>query len=302
MVTAGNGNVYVAASSSVGGNNTEILTFNPGAASSVQVASSGFENLVSMTIGPDGNIWFLDAGGDNGAGLVGRVNLTNNVVSKFPLPDGYSLPSSGARISPGPNVPGPGSTGEVFFNAAAAGTLLGTAAIGEVSGIPMPVIPGNLAFKPAVTVSKQHVAALTLTCKGATNAECAGEMTLSVKAKVKVQELVRAARKGGKAKFRIVTKTKSIKLATLAYDIPGGKTQHPSVLLSDAAFKLLEQVSGHKWTANVSKVPTVGTVTGKVLAMTGPAPPKLKTATTKTGGAPAKQTGGSAARKTATQK
>jgi hypothetical protein len=302
IVTAGNGNVYVAAGSSAGGDNTEILTFGPGDASSVQVASSGFQNLVSMTIGPDGNIWFLDAGGDNGAGVIGKVNITNHVVSELPLPHGYMLPSTGARISPGPNVPGPGSTGEVFFTAAAAGSPLGTAAIGEVSGIPMPVIPGHLAFKPAVAVSKQHIAALTLTCTGATNAECAGKMTLSVKAKVKVQQRVRAARKGVKAKFRTVTNTKNIKLASLSYDIPGGKTQHPSVLLSDAAYKLLEQVSGHEWTATVSKVPSVGTVTGNALSMTGPVPSSLKNATTKTRGAPAKTSGGAAARKTTTQK
>jgi hypothetical protein len=297
MVTAGNGNVYVAAGSPVGGDNTEILTFNPSAASGVQVASSGFQNLVSMTIGPNGNIWFLDAGGDDGAGVVGQVNITNNVVSQLPLPDGYALPSTGARISTGPKVPGPGGTGEVFFTATAAGSRLGTAAIGEVTGIPMAVLPGHLAFKPAVTVSKQHIAALTLTCTGATNAECAGEMTLSVKAKVNVQQQVLVARKGVKAKFRTVAKTKSIKLATLTYDIPGGKTQHPSVLLSDDAYKLLEQVTGHKWTATVSKVPTMGTVTGNALAMTGPVPSTLRNTTTKTGGASAKSRG-TAARKT----
>jgi hypothetical protein len=302
MVTAGNGNVYVAAGPSAGGDNTEILTFSPGDPAGVAVASSGFQNLVSMTLGPDGNIWFLDAGGDNGAGVIGRVNITNNAVSELPLPDGYSLPSTGARISPGPNVPGPGGTGEVFFNVTAAGSRLGTAAIGEVTGIRMPVVPGKLAFKPAVTVSKQHVAALTLTCTGKTNAECAGQMTLSVKAEVKVQQLVRASRKGAKAKFRTVTETKSIKLASVTYDIPGGKTQHPSVVLSDAAYKLLERVTGHKWTATVSKVPTVGTVTGNALAMTGPVPTGLTSATTKTGGASAKKSGGAAARKATTQK
>jgi hypothetical protein len=298
MVTAANGIVYVAAGSSVGGNNTEILAFNPGDASGVQVAVTGFQDLVSMTIGPDGNIWFLDAGADNGAGVVGQVNLANSAVAELPLPDRYVLPANGARISPGPDVPGPGGTGEVFFTAAKVGRPLSTAAIGEVSGIPMPVIPGQLAFKSAVTVSKQHVAALTLTCSGTTKAECAGKMTLSVKAKVKVQQQVRVARKGVNARFRTVTETKSVNLGSLIYDIPGGKTQHPSLLLSDAAYKLLEQASGHKWTAIVSKVPTVGTVSGNALAMTGPAPPKLNSVTTKSGGAPAKRNGGSAARKT----
>jgi hypothetical protein len=302
IVTAANGNVYVAAGSSAGGDNTEILTFNPGDPSDVQVAVTGFQNLVSMTIGPDGNIWFLDADGDNGAGVVGHVNLANNAVAELPLPAGYSLPSSGARIAPGPDVPGPGSTGEVFFTATTAVTAVGAAAIGEVSGIHMPVVPGSLRFKPAVSVSKQHVAALTVTCTGATNAECAGKMALSVKAKVKVQQQVRAAHKDVRAKFRTVAVTENMKLGSVSYDIPGRETQHLSLLLSDAAYKLLEEASGHKWSATVSKVPTVGTVTGHALAMTGPVPPKLKKLTKKASGAPATKNGGSAARKTATQK
>lgn len=290
MVTAGNGYVYVAGGSSVGGNNTEILTFSPSDPNYVQVAVTGFQNLVSMTIGPNGNIWFLDAGADNGAGAIGQVNITNDAVTELRLPDGYWLPANGARISTGPNVPGPGGTGEVFFNATTAHNSTGSAAIGEVTGIPMPVIAGNLAFKPAVTVSKQHIATLTLTCAGRTDAECAGKMTLSVKAKVKVQQQVRSARNGIKAKFRTITQTKTLKLGSVTYDIPGGTTQRPSVTLSNAAYNVLEEVSGHKWSAIVSNTPTVGTFTGKALRMTGPVPSKVQSATKKTGGTVARKT------------
>jgi hypothetical protein len=306
MVSAPNGYVYVAAGApSVGGDNTEILSFSPYEPSAVKVAATGFANLSSMTLGPDGNIWFLDSGASGSAGVVGSLNITSGAVTELALPHGYWLPASGLRISSGPDMPGPGGTGEVFFTASTSHTSRGAAAIGEVSGIPMPVVPGALAFKSTITVSKQRVGTLTLTCTGATNAECAGKMTLSVRAKVQVRQQLRAARKGVKAKFRTVTRTKSLKLGRVAYDIPGGAKLHPSITLTVAAYKLLEQASGHMWTAIVTNTPTRGTLKGKALAMTGPASSRLETTTTATrraGGSRTTKTGGSAVRTTAKQK
>jgi len=222
------------------------------------------------------------------------MSIADGAVTEFPLPDGYSLPSSGARISPGPAVPGSGATGELFFTASASGTSLGSAAIGEVSGIPLPVVPGSLIFKPSVSVSKQRVAKLSVMCVGVANAECAGKMTLSVRAKVQVEQQVRAARKGVNAEFRSAIATKSLKLGSVTYEIRGGITSRPSVTLSSAAYRVLEQVSGHKWTATVTNSPTVGVFTGNALAMTGPDPQKLKP--TQASGS---RTGGSATRKLA---
>jgi hypothetical protein len=229
------------------------------------------------------------------------MSITDGSVTEFDLPDGYWLPSSGARISPGPHVPGPGATGEVFFTATTADDPAGDAAIGEVSGIPMPVVAGSLAFKSTVTVSRGHVATLSLTCTGASNAECAGKLALGVKAKVKVQVELRAARRGVKAKFRTVTQTKSLKLGSVPYDIPGGSVLTPTVTLTKAAYNLLEEVSGHSWTATVTDTPTLGTFVGHALKMTGPAPQKTETAIKRTGGSAPSGTGGTAARKTTTQ-
>ena len=142
-----------------------------------------------MTIGPDGNVWFLDAGGN---GSVDELNVSTGAVTRYALPVGLWLPPSGWRIAAGPNVASASGTGELFFTGTTANNGQGNAEIGEVSGIPFPVAPGSLAFKTAVTVSKQHVAVLTLICAGESNADCDGKIRLSVKAKVKVQ--VEAAR------------------------------------------------------------------------------------------------------------
>ena len=77
MVTASNGYVYVAAGAqAIGGANNEILVFSPGDPYDIRVAASGFQDLESLAVGPDGNIWFLDGGADDGAGAVGAVNIT----------------------------------------------------------------------------------------------------------------------------------------------------------------------------------------------------------------------------------
>ena len=194
----------------------------------------------------------------------------------YALPSGLWLPSSGWRIAAGPSVPATDGTGEVFFTGTTAPSGSGNAAIGEVSEIPFPVAPGALAFKNAVNVSKQHLAVLTLTCSGQSNAGCAGKIQLSVKAKVRVKVQVRSARKGASARYRTLTQTKRLSLASISYSARGGQSLHSTVKLSNAAYLLLEKVEGHRWNATVSSTTTLGTVSGTQLTMTGPTPPKPK--------------------------
>jgi hypothetical protein len=268
IVAAGNGLVYVAGgAASVGGANTQILAFNS-AGEYQGTAASGLGNVVSMTIGPDGNLWFLDAAGN---GSVDELNISTGAVTRYALPVGLWLPPSGWRISPGPDVASASGAGEVYFTGTTENDGQGNAEIGVVRGIPFPVAPGSLAFKPAVGVSRQHVAVLTLTCAGEGNAECAGRISLRVKAKVRVQ--VRAARIGGDALYRTITRVRGLSLGRLSYSVRGGRTKRVTVRLSDAAYNLLEKVAGHRWNATVTSSATLGTVTGTVLKMTGPPPP-----------------------------
>jgi virginiamycin B lyase len=253
IVEASNGLVYAAggAESSSTGNN-EIIVFDPSTPSSAGVLTSGLSNVVALTLGPDGNVWFLDAGANHGGGAVGRIDIHTQAIVEYPLPSGISLPSSGARIAPGPDVADENGDGEVFFSATSTATSAsggtGDAVIGEVTGVPFPVVAGGLQFKQLVTVSKQRAAVLTLTCSGPTNAECSGKLKLN---------LPSAPRQT---------------LGTVQYDIRGGETQRRTVELPRAAFSALEQVSSHSLKASVVARTKVGTVSGRALVIVGPAP------------------------------
>ena len=104
IVTAANGFVYMAggASTNGGGNNNKIYEFSPGDPESVGVAASGLGNVVAMTVGPDGNVWFLDDGGN---GSVDELNVSTGAVTRYALPSGLWLPQSGWRIAAGPSIP-----------------------------------------------------------------------------------------------------------------------------------------------------------------------------------------------------
>jgi len=272
IVTAPNGYVYMAAGAGSGsGDNTQIVDFSPGDPNQLTAVASGLGNVVAMTVGPDGNVWFVDAGGN---GSIDQLNIATNQVTGYPLPSGLSLPQGGWRIAAGPSVPGSDGTGEVFFTGTTAPGGQGNAAIGEVSGIPFPVTPGALAFKNAVSVSKQRVALLTFTCSGQSNAGCAGTLTLGVRAKLRVEVPLRAAHGSGHARYRTTTRLAQLSLGSIAYNVRGGQSMTSKVRLSGAAYRLLEQVVGHSWSATVTGTTTLGSVSGSQLTMTGPAPPK----------------------------
>jgi len=276
IVAAGNGLVYVAGGGAYpGAANTEIVAFSAGGTNEGVVAG-GLGNVVAMTLGPDGNLWFLDAGG---TGSVDQLNLSTDAVSVYALgTNGLYLPRGDWRIAPGPAVPSVTGTGELFFTATTAPGGAGSAEIGEVSGIPFPTAPGSLAFRPAVSVSKRHTATLTMTCAGQGNAQCTGKILLSVEARLRLRAYVHAARKGGKARSRTITQTARLVLGSVSYALVGGGSQRATVKLSNAAYKLLEQVVGHRWNATVTSAATVGTVAGTTLAMTGPTPPRPRPA------------------------
>jgi virginiamycin B lyase len=256
IVAASNGLVYAAggAEGSSSGANNEILTFDPASPSSAGALTTALSNVVALTIGPDGNVWFLDAGANGGTGAVGRITIATGAVVEYPLPSGVSLPSSGARIAAGPAVPDQNGDGEVFFNATttvlsgSAGT--GIAVVGEVTGIPFPIVAGGLQFKPQIDVSKRRAAVLTLTCVGPANAECSGNLKLKLR----------------------VPKPLGQSLGAVAYELRGGGTERRTVRLSRKAFGALEHVAGRQLTASVSVRARVGTVSGRALTMIGPAP------------------------------
>ena len=191
------------------------------------------------------------------------------------IADGRHQPSSRSQTATGccradrkdlvrvSEVPGPGGTGEVFFTATTVPQIAGRRG-GDRRGQRHPDARGS--GQPRVQavdprLPKQHVARLTLsTCTGVTNAECAGKMTLSVKAKVEVQRQVRAAAQGvSRPGSEPSPETTSLKLGSVPYDIPGASTLSQTDDLTDwLPTTSSKQVSGHKWTAIVTDTPTVG--------------------------------------------
>ena len=79
--------------------------------------------IVGLAVGPDGNLWFTDAG----AGSIGRFDPATRDLATFPLPEGAGMP--------GPIVAGPGG-GLVF-----ATTLDGTtgSAIGSIDPVTLAI-------------------------------------------------------------------------------------------------------------------------------------------------------------------
>jgi streptogramin lyase len=317
IVGAANGAVYAAggAESEASGND-EILGALATSPDSLHVIASGLSNVVAITTGPDGNLWFLDAGAFNGAGAVGTLNITTNAVNEYPLPAGVVIPSA-ARIATGPDVADANGYGDVFFSATSAATsgpgITGNALVGEVTGIPLPIVAGTMALQPSVTVSRQRLALLSLACAGEGNAECTGKLKFNVTArykvatkttvryKVRVRIRVKVKvriknRPGGqpagpaRAKFRFKTETKTrtetrtriqttvrmhtarLSLGSVSYSLRGAKTLTARLKLSNAEYKVLEQVTGHKWSASVAVASKLGTVTGRALTMVGPQP------------------------------
>lgn len=279
IVAAPNGSVYVAGGAAyAGGPNTKILVYS--ATGAYQGAISNLGNVVSMTLGPDGNLWFLDTGG---TGSVDDLNLSTAALTRYALPTGTYLTTGGPwKIASGPDATGGSGTGEVFFAASTADDGSGNAVIGEVSGIPFAVTPGRLGVSSAVRVSKQRVAKMTLVCNGGADSQCAGSLTVSIIARLKVRVQVRAARQGARDHLRTVTRTRRMPLGTVRYSVRGGRRVRARLTLTASAYRLLEKVVGHRWSATLTGTATVGTVTGDTITMTGPAPPKPKARTAST--------------------
>ncbi|MGC9220561.1 MAG: hypothetical protein ACP5H2_04315 [Solirubrobacteraceae bacterium] len=262
IVEAGNGLMYAAAGMQSSGANTEIVAFDPSSPGALRVVASGLSNVGAMTIGPDGNVWFIDQGAGGGVGTIGVLNLADDAVTEYPLPADYTLPQVGARIAAGPDVPDAQGSGEVFFSATTTttveGAAAGSAAVGEVAGIPFPVVAGQLRFDPSAIVTKRRTAVLGLTCSGPSNARCAGRLVLTAR-----------VRPVGPASVATVRR---LALGSVGYRLRGGGGFHRVLTLSPPAFWVLEDAAGHRLTVQIGVRIRFGTVNLRALALVGPKP------------------------------
>ena len=263
IVTAGNGMLYAAASSVPGsGVNDELVELDPEAPNGVRVAAADLGNVVAMTVGPDGNVWFLDAA--NG-GLVGELNVATGDIFRFALPQGLALPASGWRIAAGPSVPGPSGDGEVFFTATTSASGEPQAAIGEVTGIPFPTTAGALAFNGTVTVSRRHLAVLTLACSGSGTAACRGRLALSLR--VRLTQGKRRRQVGHRSAGVRRGPVRRVLFGRLSYDLRGGQLRRATVRLPAPVYQLLETLVHHRLAATVTGTPRLGTLGGHTVIL-----------------------------------
>ena len=83
--------------------NNLILRVNARNGAVTATYKGGLSDVIALTVGADGNIWFVDeTNAQTGGGDVGVLNTRSGVLQQYPLPPGYQLPASGAAISPGP--------------------------------------------------------------------------------------------------------------------------------------------------------------------------------------------------------
>ena len=109
--------------------NDLIRAISPHSGARLRSFSLGLTDVVALTTGADGNIWFLnETNTSTGAGTVGVLDTANGVLHQYPLPKGYRLPASGVGIDPGPI-----GSDTLFFTLQT--SAAGTAALGEVTGI-----------------------------------------------------------------------------------------------------------------------------------------------------------------------
>ena len=98
---------------------------------------------------------------------------------------------------------------------------------------------------------EQGVAAVKLSCSGASRATCDGTLTLTTTVETKVKRKV-------KGHVRTVTETSTITLASARYSLSPNSSQTMKITLSRAGIHLLQKVAGHKVTAKGSAKPLTG--------------------------------------------
>jgi streptogramin lyase len=109
--------------------NDLIRAISPRSGARLRSFSLGLTDVVAVTTGSDGNIWFLnETNTSTGAGTVGELETANGTLHQYALPKGYRLPPSGVGIDPGPI-----GSDTIFFTLQT--TAAGAAALGEVTGI-----------------------------------------------------------------------------------------------------------------------------------------------------------------------
>jgi hypothetical protein len=132
MVVA-NGQLYVVDKLA---NQIDELSESPSYGRVASFAVPAGTTITALTLGPDGNIWFTEAGSSPG---IGELDVsTGQIIGQYPLPAGFRMPTPSAGAGTLPPAPtfaiaaGPAGTDTVWFTAQ---TSTGSPAVGEIEGV-----------------------------------------------------------------------------------------------------------------------------------------------------------------------
>jgi len=227
------------ATGSVGGFDSVLYELNASSgavegSATIPSAGSSTPKVDSLTIGPDGNLWFLDTN----ANAIGELNITDGGVTEYPLPDGAEFANPPLTLSDNQIADGPAGSDMLFATAQnSAGdpvvvevALQGTATV--VSG------PPRLTIGPTASVSTRHVVSLALRCD---DDVCTGSVSLTV-----------SIRTAGAKRATV------LKLGSIRYALNLGSSTVLSLKLSARDYALLEKAAGHRLKAKVTIRPHSG--------------------------------------------
>jgi streptogramin lyase len=227
MVEA-DGDLWAAGSIGVGQQGEiEKLSATPPYAFRHAFSGASSSEVTSITKGPDGDLWFPEAG----ANKIGQLDPATGAIIQHPLPTGFALPQGINPFTPYAIAPGPRDT--VWFTAKTSG---GQPAVGEVSGIITSPAEGTVSVAKTAVVSSKGVVSLSVKCGGEPGATCAGTLTLtsqntrlgSCRFHATATESLTLSVKLSKAGVKAINKAKHHKLEAIATETPTGARSHRS--------------------------------------------------------------------------
>jgi streptogramin lyase len=181
----------------------------------------GDANIIGLTVGPDANVWFVDAGG---AGAIGVLDVADGRVTEWPFPRGYGV----APVIPSGIAAGPDDS--IWFSAV---TTADNPAIGEITGLAQ----ADVSISRTVRAAGGRSASLRVGCSGPSGAGCEGTLTVTA---------------------AVTAPKRTVTLGAGRYNVPAGHSATATVPLSGAARRLLTAAPGHRLAAAVTVTPQVG--------------------------------------------
>jgi hypothetical protein len=242
--------------------------------------AAGVSAITSLMVGPDGDLWFPEAGTTP---EIGQMDPASGAITQHPLPSGFAMPTPAAPPTDAYAI-GAGPNNTLWFTAQTSG---GVAAVGEVSGFgsstttssstttttnsttttsttttttsstSAPPAPPTLRVARSAKVSRKGIASVKVSCAGPPGATCTGRLSLSL---VVIKH----------------HKRKTVGFGSARYTVATGRSHTLGVRLSGSGKKLLKHAHKHKLVVSATARPTGGNAKTSNLTLAASKPKKKK--------------------------